>query len=387
MIESAFRQMSLEEMNIEEIENIKMIHIYDLAGAATLERKYGVTAVLVNFGDNKQLNYTENDHCFNVFVNKLFEAYNNSPNKLLISMDDDTRKIMEAGKVPRHEGILGKYYDAKKQEMPAIVNASTLSKRFEPFIEYILLGLYKTMGLEADLIEKRTGWRGAGRLSIHVGNQTKMTYYRVFEIDNNAFLIKLNGCFSQNGDMDINIIFYDDMFSISYKSDAAAIEGSSSFRFSKDSVREMHQIKKNGKQLFYDVNTYANTFKEEDKLEDCLSVSSLKLLPEGIKPCAVYSLPMGLDYILYDSVFNEEDVEVETFCGAFLWQQASLADLRGWSVIKSEKLGIALKNEAFWIINLTDNREFIQSSFLRGTGSRYKEELEGKYIIKDRKSV
>ena len=76
MISSVFRQMSPEEMNIEEIADIKMIHIYDLTGSARLDEKYGVTSVLVNYGDNSQLNYSENDFCFSLFVNKLFEAYN-----------------------------------------------------------------------------------------------------------------------------------------------------------------------------------------------------------------------------------------------------------------------------------------------------------------------
>ena len=44
----------------------------------------------------------------------------------------------------------------------------------------------------------------------------------------------------------------------------------------------------------------------------------------------------------------------------------------------------ALRNEAFKIIKMTDNREYIQISFLSGTGSRYKKELEGKYVISER---
>ena len=106
MISSVFRQMSPEEMNIEEIADIKMIHIYDLTGSARPDEKYGVTSVLVNYGDNSQLNYSENDFCFSLFVNKLFEAYNTAQDKSSIIMDDTTREIMEAGEVPRHESIL-----------------------------------------------------------------------------------------------------------------------------------------------------------------------------------------------------------------------------------------------------------------------------------------
>ena len=118
-----------------------------------------------------------------------------------------------------------------------------------------------------------------------------------------------------------------------------------------------------------------------------VSVVSLPLLPEGMRPCAVYSLPIGMTYLLYDEADSSEQVEVETFCGVFLWPDAAYADIRGWSVIKSIQSGLALKNEAFRIINLSDNREFIQSVFLRGTGSRYKELLEGKFVINERKSV
>jgi hypothetical protein len=80
-------------------------------------------------------------------------------------------------------------------------------------------------------------------------------------------------------------------------------------------------------------------------------------------------------------------VEVETYCGVFLWQDAACADMRGWSVIKSLQSGLALKNEAFRILNLTDKKDYVQSAFLTGTGSRYKKELEGKFVISERKSV
>ena len=43
--------------------------------------------------------------------------------------------------------------------------------------------------------------------------------------------------------------------------------------------------------------------------------------------------------------------------------------------------GLTIKNEAFRLLNISDNKEFIQTAFLEGTGSRYKEELEGKFVI------
>ena len=382
MIKNVFRQMSPEEMNIEGIKDIKMLHIYDLTGAERPDGKYGVTAVLINYGDNKQLNYTENDHCFNAFVNKIFEVYNLSVDKDKIIMDDTTRQIMEAGGIPRHDSILSKYYESEKLDSPVLVNASTLSKRFEPLVEYLVVGLYKTMGTEVDVIDRKSGWRGSGRLILHVGDSNRTIYFKTFEVDDRTISIKLNGCLMENGDLLINVNFYEDVISISYRSESSVIEGSSSFKFGKDCLREMHQIQKNGEQLFYDVNMYENTFTEESQTTDVVSKLSVRLLPEGIKPCAVYSLPIGLDYLLYDVAESSDQVEVQTFCGTFLWQNASYADIRGWSVIKNLQSGLALKNEAFRIINLGGNREYIQSAFLSGTGSRYKEELEGKFVIK-----
>ena len=387
MIKSVFRQMPPEEMLIEGIEDVKMIHIYDLTGAAKPNGKYGVTAALVNYSDNKQLNYTENDFCFDFFVNKIFEAYNTAEDKSSVIMDEITRSIMEAGEVPRHESILSKYYDAEKLDQPVLVNASTLSKRFGPLIEYLLVGLYKTMGTDVEVIDRKQGWRGSGRLILRVGDSNRTVYFKAFEVNDSTFSIKLNGCMTDNGDMLINVVLYDDVISITYKSESADIEGSSSFKFGKEILREMHQIQKNKEQIFYDVNTYENTFTAESKIEDTVSLLSLSLLPEGIRPTACYRLPMGLDYILYDMADSADQVEVETFCGVFLWQDAACADMRGWSVIKSLQSGLALKNEAFRILNLTDQKDYVQSAFLTGTGSRYKKELEGKFVISERKSV
>ena len=252
--------MSPEEIGLEAIDDLKMIHIYDLTGSARPDGKYGVTAVLVNFSDNKQLNYTENDFCFNLFVKKIFEVYNTGGNKDSIIMDDTTRQIMEAGAVPRHESILSKYYDAEIQDTPVLVNASTLSRRFLPLIEYLLIGLYKTMGTDVEVIERRAGWRGSGRMVLHVGDSNRTQYFKAFEINDNTLSIKLNGFLTEHGDLLINVNLYDDMISITYKSESSGIEGTSSFKFTKENLREMHQIQKNGDQLFYDVNVYENAF-------------------------------------------------------------------------------------------------------------------------------
>lgn len=387
MIKSVFRQMPPEEISLEGIEDIKMIHIYDLTGSARPDGKYGVTAVLVNFGDNKQLNYTENDFCFGAFVNKIFEVFNTSENKESVIMDETTRQIMEAGEVPRHDSILSKYYADEKLDMPVLVNASTLSKRFGPLVEYLVVGLYRTMGTNVDVVDRKCGWRGSGRMVLHVGDTNRTVYFKAFEINDNTFSIKLNGFMTETGDLLVNVILYDDTISFSYMSESSAIEGTSSFKFGKDNLREMHQIKKNGEQIFYDVNVYENSFTADMKLGDVVSVPSAELLPEDMKPCAVYRLPIGLDYLLYDVAETADQVEVETFCGVYLWQDASFADIRGWSVIKSQQSGLALKNEAFRILNLSDNMEKIQSTFLAGTGSRYKNELEGKFVISERKGV
>ena len=387
MIKPVFRKMSQEEMFIEGIKDIKMVHIYDLTGTSGIGGKYGVTSALINYGDNEKLNYTENDHCFTAFVNKIFQVYNTTEDNDSIIMDDTTRQIMEAGKVPRHESILSKYYDSEKLDIPVLVNSSTLSRRFEPLVEYLIVGLYKTMGTDVDIIDIKRGWRGAGRLLIHVGSENRTIFFKVFEINESTFSIKVNGCMTEHGDLLINVNLFDDVLSVSYKSESEEIEGSSQFKFSKDNLLEMHEIRKNGEQIFYDVNTYDNTFTEESKIEDHVSVLSKWILPERLKPCAVYELPMGLTYLLYDIADSSDEVEVKTFCGVFLWQDASYADIRGWSEIKSLKSGLILKNEAFRFINLSDNKEYVQSTFLTGTGSRYIEELEGKYIICERKSV
>ena len=383
MIKTVFRQMSPEEMNIESITDIKMIHIYDLTGASRPDGKYGVTSMLVSFGDNSQLNYTENDHCFNSFVNKIFETYNTTEDKSSIIMDDITRQIMEAGEIPRHDSILSKYYKAEKHDVPVLVNASTLSKRFEPLVEFLVKGLYKTMGTEVEVIDRKSGWRGAGRLIIRVGDSNRTMYFKTFEINDSSFSIKLNGFMVDNGDLLINVSLYDDALSIVYNSDMLCINGSASFDFGKDHLREMQQIQKAEEQLFYDVNSYENTFTSESNIDDLISGFSLSLLPDEKSPCAIYELPFGLIYLLYDISESSDQVEVQNFCGVFLWQDAKCADIRGWSIIKSLQSGLMLKNEVFRIINQTDNREFVQSAFLAGTGSRYIEELEGKYVVQN----
>ena len=160
----------------------------------------------------------------------------------------------------------------------------------------------------------------------------------------------------------------------------------------------MQQIKKNGKQIFYDVNLYANPLNEDNApmseeasndsflIQQWLEVTGLKAhFPEAV-PCAIYSLPFGMDYILYNENDINEQVDVKIYSCAYLWRDAAYADVRGWSEIKSQQTGLTLKNEEFRIINLSNKRGLVQNTFLSGTGSRYTQDLEGKYVINGRKS-
>ena len=406
MIKSLFRQMTPEEISIEGIQNIKMLHIYDLTGATGTGQRYGVTALLVNYDDNKQLNFTENDYCFKAFVNKIFEVYNACENKDMIIMDEMTRKILEAGEIPKHELMLKKYYEAPKNDSPILVNASTLSKRFGPFVEYLITGLYKTMGTDVDIIERQYGWRGAGSILLKVGNNGRRIFFKVFEINDSMVSIKTNGFLSDKGDLLINITLYNNEITFSYSSASEKIEGSGSFDFRKESLREMQEVKKNGEQIFYDVNLYENPINPAgnnpgnailnptganagndtgtNTLMDGLEWLQYTGLEEHFPdktPCARYSLPFGMDYILYSENDETDQLEINTCCGAFLWEDAAYSDIRGWSVIKSKQSGLALKNEEFRVVNISDKRGMIQSAFLSGTGSRYQKELEGKYVI------
>lgn len=390
MIKSIFRQMSPEEISIEGIQNIKMLHIYDLTGATGTYQKYGVTALLVNYDDNKQLNFTENDHCFNIFVNKIFEVYNACENKDMIIMDEMTRQILDAGELPYHELMLKKYYEAPKNDSPLIVNASTLSRRFGPFVEYLITGLYKTMGTDVDIIDRQYGWRGAGNILLKVGKNNRRVVFKVFEINDSMVSIKTNGFLSDKGDLLINITLYNSEMTFSYSSASEKIEGCGSFDFRRENLREMQEVKKNGEQIFYDVNLYENpennvgNLNAAKAMQDGLGWLKYTGLDEHFPdktPCARYSLPFGVEYILYNENDMTDQLEITSCCGAFLWEDAAYADIRGWSVIKSKQSGLALKNEEFRIVNLSDKKGMVQSAFLLGTGSRYKKELQGKYVI------
>lgn len=386
MDNSNFRKMDEIEIEIEQIEDIRMLHIYELTGANVTDNKYGCTAIAVYYGDNKQLNYSEMDPYFDLLVNRVMKLYSKLSDKSKIMMDDSTRNILEGGFSIAHEHCFDKYIDCTPLEFQKLSIDATLSKRFAPLVEYLLVGLYKIFDFDLMITKRTCGWRGASLISGSVNDKPVTMYFNMERNDLSNYAISVMDFLKKGGELNLRISIDYNKLEIRYNSDMFMLYGETSFTFDTYKIRENHVAYFNDKQVFYDVNDYPNEYLQ-DNLELLSNNERFKSLINGVENIkAIYQLPFNMTYVIKEEITSKSNITTTSYSGTYLWQDALLADSRGWIQVQNIGTNIMLRTDSFFTVSTRLHEGKTQIYFVPDYGNatgKYKEKLEGNYFLVD----
>lgn len=366
---------SMDDMTVEikKIDNLKLVHIYELTGFDPSQSDRGCNAMAVFYGDDGRINMNEKEKHYSDLVQKVSEVYKNTNNKDSILMDDKTKEILENGIVPYHEECISKYYSMENQEIPVSIPASSLGRRFLSLVEYILVGIYKTMDMEIDIINRHYGWNGACTISGRInGDKEFFSYIKVCMNADKRYTAYATNFFTADGELIIDIITEYDHMELFYHSNDDQLSGHSMIRFADNGCKELHEFVYNGKQIYWG---------EGSVMEACESFNEELLIPGKTVKCA-YKTPWKITYVLYDDIPENEVTHAYKY--AYIYDEANYADI--WC--KTESINYD-SNVRIVVDSIRANRQKfkdgrIQTNFKNGginSTGEYRNYLQDKYFI------
>lgn len=368
--------MDETELEINKIMDLKMVHIYELAGTGN---SADCTAMAVYYGSDGKLNLSDFDEHFEKLVNHVFSLYNQLEDKSSVMMDDTTRALMDAGINIRREKDYEFFYGIKPLDVPKIPKESMLIKRFLPLAEYLVVGLNKVVDIKLDVINLNYGWRGLGSMKVSDGIAERLMSVNVKPINSRKYSITVSDIFENHVALYIDVfISYSDM-NISFKTTDGLFYGKGSYTFGYDKMTETYEAFYKDKQIFFDSENKG--VREVQSLLE-LSDGELKLIMSSKNIRAVYELPWKSKYILADDYNQEEAVEVYSMLAMYLYDD--YIDEYGWTDILNKAGNIRLRTETVQLSRMKLADETIQTFFEpvenNNTGA-YKEALAGKYFL------
>lgn len=378
-----FRKMDREEIEINKIENLRMVHIYDLSAAAPEDGQKGCTAIAVYFGENQQMNKNETDSHFEMLVNRIFDLYQRDQVGKNVVMDESTRAFLESGAVALHERGLEPFYKMPSDFVPQVPWDSMLSRIFIPLVEYWLKNLYSLFEHPLCFTSREPGWRGAFLLGGDVNLDKKSFYGKVIRMTETTYSIQIRGfeIGEEEGDLLVTVKLERDAMEVSFWSDTLCLRGDGRVEFTATQCRETYAIYHKEEQIYYDTQVYEN---RAESLGKMLSGYMMAADAEDVK--AIYDLPWGMKYILCDREPEQKDVITHIVRGTYIFAGDRCWETRGYATLCHRASHIRLTADGMYLrgVLLGDNRR--QISFVKAEGASteaYKKYLLNHYFICD----
>ncbi len=372
-----FRVMDETEIEIRKIDKLRMVHIYRLTGAEAEGVGDGCTAMAVYYGNNQQINLNEMDPHFDYFMNRVLEVYEECEQKETVIMDENSRALLTAGVKTMEESGLEAYYKQQGSASAYVPLDSFLSKRFLPLAEYLLAGIYKTLGSALEITTKEYGWRGMGRLTGVVGEEKKEFRVWTTRINSWEYSLKISGFLGVQRALHVNIKTNELGVDLAYESPENDFYGSGFYSFEEDGMTETHEMMYQGRQVFYDSK---KTPADAEELTEDEAI----LFPEAKGERKVYHLPWSSCFCVSVNREQKGFLLTEEYRCAYYYGDAGYVEINGWTKFHSGETKVTVCTKQFYLqrLRLRDNSQ--QTYFGEPTGSSigiYREKLAGKYFI------
>lgn len=361
-------------IKITKINDLRLVHIYELTGFDPRHTELGCLAIAVFYGEDGRFNMNEMEPNFLSLLAKVIEVYKADENRSSIMMDDITRNYLENGIIPRHDDCLGDFYQKEKAILPRMLPDSCVSRRFMPLVEYILKGIYSSIGMQLDIIKKDYGWRGAATLGGLVnGDKEFFSFVKIQTKDDKRYNVYISNFIESNGELLIDIVVDFNRIELFYYSNDKNIDGHSVITLGKESS-ELHEIYHKGQPIAW----------IDEKLTNIADSFDEELIIKGNKLVAAISLPWKMKYILYEDCSSNGEADVHSYKSAFIYEEASFADIWCYSDILNSTYNSKLIINTMRIYRQRFKDNKIQTYFLDGganSSGEYKKNLQGNFYI------
>lgn len=398
-----YRFMDAEELEINQIDNLKMIHIYDLAGVSggatsagtestsTMKRQdktKHITAMAVYYEDNKQKNLCVMDKHYNLLVERVLDLYSRCEEKSSIMMDPDTKKLIEQAFKGVGEGVspitkLGKKYSGMQgEDFPRYNKEAYIRVTTMPMVKYYLTELYSMLDMNIEFKDTEIGWHGNTVLLGIIGREEKKLPIKYSFESSTRFNIVVGNFLKDKCSITFNVNYKQQSMEVSFNSEDAGIVGESTFTFGDNSSISKTNIKVN------DVTVYYKDMPVEEVSGDVLNKDYYKeFLDIDLANSKVYVLPWQTYHFCKMNTLEDGSIERTDLDTGYIDSNNDIVFVRqyAWSFISNQETGLSIKTGGVMMERLVPDTKqtLLQTTFLPVgyySGWDYKNKLENKYF-------
>lgn len=221
-----YRFMSDEEIEIRQISDLKMIHLYQLNGN---------DAIAAYYGDNKQINLCTLDDHYNLLMKRLLTLYAQCEDKDSIVIEDNTKKLLDKALLrdTHHTAFfnrIGKHYANQKAFLcPRFISDGTIRDTLIPIIRYYLQQLYHMWNMDISFEQEPVGWHRNSVLKAKKGNETFLMPLRLTILSNSDYKISVGNFIHNYSNIEFEISYKEDQFIVYFESAKLELCGESFF--------------------------------------------------------------------------------------------------------------------------------------------------------------
>lgn len=291
-----YRFMDKEEIEINQIDNLKMIHMYDLSGAEN------VPALAVYYGDNKQINLCVMDKNYNLLVERILFIYSKCRDRNSIIMDEHTRKLIELACSSAEQGMesgaasgsrLGrKYMSMAAEQVTRFHTAGYIRIVMMPLVKYYLRELYSLWDMDIEFEDSISGWHGSGILRGRSSGQALIFPVRISFSETGRYQINVGNFLEESNIIVFDIKYSQESLVVYFDSEDYKLTGESRFEFNAYDAVCSTMVRANNTPV------YCNEERLK-KVEPDIMLSRFKvtMLDMDVRRANIYALPWDAFYL------------------------------------------------------------------------------------------
>lgn len=395
-----YRIMDKQEIEINQIDNLKMIHIYDLATAGGAvgddNQKAGtgknhVPALAVYYGDNKQINLCVMDNNYNLLMERVLSLYSQCENKDLIIIDEATRKLLDLACHGVDHGVSSvarigkKYMDMKAEQLSRFNTEGYIRKLMLPMLKYYISQLYGLWDMEIIFKDGETGWHGNVVLCATHKNKDLCFPVHISHVGLGKYNAVVGNFVEEKNTVIFEIVYKSQSLKVDIISEDYCLSGDSRFDFSLSTSACITNIKVDGAMVYCSDESIGTVSAEEFEginikyiFELDKDKSKLYRLPwGGYYSCTVNkSVDGSISQWDYDTGFCEKN------------DKSFFARQYAWSFIENISTNVSISSGGGMMERLIPDLDkgLMQTIFLPVgyySGWDYKQKLENRFFYEE----
>lgn len=382
-----YKFMTEEQLQISSIEDLKMLHLYQLGGNDALAVYYGV---------NKQINLCSMDANYHFLIQKIISLYSQCEHKDDIIIDEATKRLFDSAIDKNcHTSFfnrIGKaFLDKEGSISPKFASEGVLRDTMLPMIKYYLGQLFQMWNYGLTFEPDTYGWHRNCVLKAKRDGETLLFPIKCFFFPDNRCRISVGNFLKETCNIAFEVSYREDRLYIYFDSNEFALVGESHFACKENNVKAYTTIRVND-QVVYHMDEPVEQITVSHT--DYASLTERKHLWEeseiNWEHTMVYKLPWG-GFLLSGAIITESDLQKRTDKDIiYLEEYREKISLRQFShsLVENPADGLKLRTDGAVLRKLYYGRttKEVETLFLPVgyySGWDYKEFLENKYFYSE----